>query len=249
MSTDVSTAEAGGAAGNPTPPAAPPALSPVELGRWAWRQLTSMRTALVLLFLLALAAVPGSVVPQRNIDAVAVRTWFDDHPQLAPVYDKLGLFNVYGSPWFAAIYILLMVSLVGCVLPRLRVYWRAMRARPPRAPRNLSRLPESRTFTVDGTPDAVLERAVAVLRKRRYRVEVSTGSTTGGVSTGSTTGGVSTGSTTGVSTARPPAGFRRAQPAAGFRRAQPPAGIRWRGSGATSARPGTCCSTPRCWWC
>ena len=203
MSTDVSTAEAGGAAGNPTPPAAPPALSPVELGRWAWRQLTSMRTALVLLFLLALAAVPGSVVPQRNIDAVAVRTWFDDHPQLAPVYDKLGLFNVYGSPWFAAIYILLMVSLVGCVLPRLRVYWRAMRARPPRAPRNLSRLPESRTFTVEGTPDAVLERAVAVLRKRRYRVEVSTGSTTrdgsttGGVSTGSTSGGVSTSSTTG----------------------------------------------------
>lgn len=177
MSTDVSTAEAGGAAGNPTPPSAPPALSPVELGRWAWRQLTSMRTALVLLFLLALAAVPGSVVPQRNIDAVAVRTWYDDHPQLAPVYDKLGLFNVYGSPWFAAIYILLMVSLVGCVLPRLRVYWRAMRARPPRAPRNLSRLPESRSFTVDGTPDVVLERAAVVLRKRRYRVEVSTGST------------------------------------------------------------------------
>jgi cytochrome c biogenesis protein len=180
MSTDVSTAEAGGAAGNPNPPTAPPALSPVELGRWAWRQLTSMRTALVLLFLLALGAVPGSVVPQRNIDAVAVRTWYDQHPQLAPVYDKLGLFNVYGSPWFAAIYILLMVSLVGCVLPRLRVYWRAMRARPPRAPRNLTRLPQSRTFTVGDTPDVVLERAVAVLRRRRYRVEVeevSSGST------------------------------------------------------------------------
>jgi cytochrome c biogenesis protein len=139
-----------------------------------------MRTALVLLFLLALGAVPGSVVPQRNIDAVAVRTWYDQHPQLAPVYDKLGLFNVYGSPWFAAIYILLMVSLVGCVLPRLRVYWRAMRARPPRAPRNLTRLPQSRTFTVGDTPDVVLERAVAVLRRRRYRVEVeevSSGST------------------------------------------------------------------------
>ncbi len=171
MTTPVSTAEAGGAAENPTPPAAPPALGPVELGRWAWRQLTSMRTALVLLFLLALGAVPGSVVPQRNIDAVAVRTWQEQHPQLAPVYDALGLFNVYGSPWFAAIYVLLMVSLVGCVLPRLRVYWRAMRARPPRAPRNLSRLPESRTFTLDGPPDAVLERAAAVLRARRYRVE------------------------------------------------------------------------------
>ena len=39
----------------PPPPPGPPAMSPVELGRWAWRQLTSMRTALVLLFLLALA--------------------------------------------------------------------------------------------------------------------------------------------------------------------------------------------------
>jgi cytochrome c biogenesis protein len=179
VSTDVSTAQAGGAAGNPTPPAAPPALSPVELARWAWRQLTSMRTALVLLFLLALAAVPGSVVPQQDIDAIAVRDWKADHPGLTPLYEALGMFDVYGSVWFSAIYILLMVSLVGCVLPRLKVYWKAMRARPPRAPRNLSRLPESRTFTLDGPPDAVLTRAAAVLRKRRYRVEPGDGSVAG----------------------------------------------------------------------
>ncbi len=166
-------AGAGGAAANPAPPAAPPGLGPVALGRWAWRQLTSMRTALVLLFLLALAAVPGSVVPQENIDAVAVRAWREDHPNLAPVYDFLGMFHVYGSVWFSAIYILLMVSLVGCVVPRLRVYWRAMRARPPRAPRNLGRLPQSRTFELDEPPAAALQRAAAVLRKRRYRVEVA----------------------------------------------------------------------------
>lgn len=35
--------------------------------RWAWAQLTSMRTALFLLFLLALAAIPGSMVPQRSV--------------------------------------------------------------------------------------------------------------------------------------------------------------------------------------
>ncbi|QNN54997.1 cytochrome c biogenesis protein ResB [Nocardioides mesophilus] len=131
-----------------------------------------MRTALVLLFLLALAAVPGSVVPQENIDAIAVNGWQADHPRLTPIYEALGLFSVYGSVWFAAIYILLMISLVGCVVPRLRVYWRAMRARPPRAPRNLARLPQSRTFELDGEPAAVLERAVSVLRGRRYRVEV-----------------------------------------------------------------------------
>ena len=179
MSTDVSPAEtdAGGSASQPpTPPSAPPALSPVELSRWAWRQLTSMRTALVLLFLLALAAVPGSVVPQESIDAVKVSNWQTDHPTLTPIYETLGLFNVYGSVWFSAVYILLMVSLVGCVVPRLRVYWRAMRAQPPRAPRHLGRLPQSRRFQIDEDPDAVLARAEKVLRGRRYRV-VSTGST------------------------------------------------------------------------
>jgi cytochrome c biogenesis protein len=178
MSTDVSPAEtdAGGSASQPpTPPSAPAALSPVELSRWAWRQLTSMRTALVLLFLLALAAVPGSVVPQQNIDAVKVVNWKAAHPSLTPLYETLGLFHVYGSVWFSAIYILLMVSLIGCVVPRLRVYWRAMRAQPPRAPRNLGRLPESRRFEVDEDPDVVLARAEKALRGRRYRVTVRDG--------------------------------------------------------------------------
>ena len=173
--TDVEPAAgAGGAARNPTPPATPPALKPVELARWAWRQLTSMRTALVLLFLLAVAAVPGSVVPQQDIDAIAVGDWKSAHPTLTPVYEFLGLFSVYDSVWFSAIYILLMVSLVGCIVPRLRIYWRGMRAKPPGVPRNLSRLPESRRFEVDGSPDEVLARAERVLGRRRYRTVVST---------------------------------------------------------------------------
>ena len=92
-----------------------------------WRRLTSMRTALVLLFLLALAAVPGSLLPQRPLNQNKVDQYFADHPTLAPVLDRLGLFDVFGSPWFAAIYLLLFVSLIGCVLPRLRLHARAMR--------------------------------------------------------------------------------------------------------------------------
>lgn len=175
--TPASTEAGGSATQPPRPPSSPPALSAVELSRWAWRQLTSMRTALVLLFLLALAAVPGSVVPQQNIDAVKVADWQDAHPALTPVYRWLGLFDVFGSVWFSAIYILLMVSLLGCIVPRLRIYWRGFRARPPRAPRILSRLPESRRFELDEDGDVVLERARAVLRRKRYRVVVSDGGT------------------------------------------------------------------------
>lgn len=158
--------------GAPAEPPGPPSLSPVELARWAWRQLTSMRTALILLFLLALAAIPGSVVPQTAVDSVRASRWMDEHPELTPVYDKLGLFSVYDSVWFSAIYVLLMISLVGCIVPRLRVYWRALRAEPPRAPRRLDRLPEHRTLETDAEPALVLEAARAALRSRRYRVRL-----------------------------------------------------------------------------
>ena len=150
--------------------ALPPDLTARELARWSWRQLTSMRTALVLLLLLALAAIPGSVIPQEDIDSLAVSQWRDNHPRLAPIWDRLDLFAVYGSVWFSAIYILLMVSLVGCIVPRLFVYARALRARPPRAPRNLARLPEHTSYETDEDPEVVLARAARVLRKRRYRV-------------------------------------------------------------------------------
>ena len=146
-------------------------LNARELARWTWRQLTSMRTALVLLLLLALAAIPGSVFPQEDIDALAVSQWRDNHPRLAPIWDRLDLFAVYGSAWFSAIYILLMISLVGCIIPRLFVYARALRAKPPRAPRHLSRLPESTSYVTDEEPDVVLARAVSVVKDRRFRVE------------------------------------------------------------------------------
>ncbi|MFM6849587.1 MAG: cytochrome c biogenesis protein ResB [Terrabacter sp.] len=153
----------------------PPDLTVRELARWSWRQLTSMRTALVLLLLLALAAIPGSVIPQEDVDSLAVSQWRDNHPRLAPIWDRLDLFAVYGSVWFSAIYILLMISLVGCIVPRLFVYARALRARPPRAPRNLSRLPESTSYVTDEDPEVVLARAAAVVRKRRFRVDWTPG--------------------------------------------------------------------------
>ena len=144
-----------------------PALGPVEFARWIWRQLTSMRTALFLLFLLALASIPGSVIPQNNVDSMLSAQWRANHTTLTPIYEKLQLFSVYSSVWFSAIYILLMISLVGCVLPRLVVYWKALRARPPVAPKNLARLSAHRSWA--GEADAV-ERATALLRKRRFRV-------------------------------------------------------------------------------
>ena len=145
-------------------------LTARELFRWGWRQLTSMRTALVLLLLLALAAIPGSVIPQSGVDSLKTSRWQADHPDLTPIYERLGLFSVYDSAWFAAIYMLLMVSLVGCIIPRLFVYWRALRAQPPAAPRHLSKLPVHTSYDVDVPTDDVLAGARTVLKDRGYRV-------------------------------------------------------------------------------
>jgi cytochrome c biogenesis protein len=153
-----------------TYPGRPPALSPVELAAWAWRQLTSMRVALILLFLLAVAAIPGSVVPQREINPLAVADFRDRNPELAQWYDRLGLFDVYSAPWFAAIYLALIVSLVGCIVPRSFQHWRAARADPPAAPRRLARMPAYRRFDVDAEPTVVLAAAREILRSRRFRL-------------------------------------------------------------------------------
>jgi cytochrome c biogenesis protein len=143
--------------------------------RWSWRQLTSMRTALILLFLLALASVPGSVLPQEGIDPAAVSQYYTAHPALAPLLNRLSLFSVFAAPWFAAIYILLFASLAGCVLPRTFRLVGSARQKPPRAPRNLARLPFSDSYASNMKPEEALEAAERLLRRRRFRVHSGDG--------------------------------------------------------------------------
>ena len=143
-------------------------FSPVFWLRWFWRQLTSMRTALFLLLLLALAAVPGSLYPQRSADPNGVRLYFDERPEQAAVLDALQLFDVYTSVWFSAIYILLFVSLVGCVLPRIKVHATALLRGPVKTPTNLRRM--SAYLESDRAID--LEKAKKVLRSNGFRAEI-----------------------------------------------------------------------------
>ena len=140
--------------------------------RWFWRQLTSMRTALFLLLLLAIAAVPGSLVPQRSSDPNGVTQYFADNPDLAPALDTIQAFDVYSSAWFSAIYLLLFVSLIGCVIPRTRHHLQALRAKPPKTPARLARLAgfTTRDAPVGTDAAAAAESARALLKSSGYRV-------------------------------------------------------------------------------
>ncbi|MFR0358936.1 cytochrome c biogenesis protein ResB [Streptomyces sediminimaris] len=146
-----------------------PSMGAVGWARWFWRQLTSMRVALLLLLLLSLGAIPGSLIPQTGTDETKVADFRKAHTFLAPVYDRLGLFHVYSSVWFSAIYILLFVSLIGCIVPRTHQFIGQLRGRPPGAPRRLTRLPAYTTWRTEAGPEQVREAALTLLSKRRFR--------------------------------------------------------------------------------
>ena len=124
--------------------------------RNTWRTLTSMGTALVLLFLLALAAIPGALLPQRSLNQAKVDEYIATHTVIGPWLDRVQAFDVFSSFWFTAIYALLFISLVGCLTPRLFEHVRSVRATPVPAPRNLSRLPKHHETEVPGQPAAVV---------------------------------------------------------------------------------------------
>src|SRR5215510_2063656 len=107
-----------------------PLRTAISFARRSWRGLTSMRTALVLLFLLAIAAIPGSLLPQTNLNSDKVQAYLQQHRTLGPLLQRIGAFNVFASPWFSAIYLLLFISLIGCVVPRLRTHLAAVRRVP-----------------------------------------------------------------------------------------------------------------------
>ncbi|MEV6053086.1 cytochrome c biogenesis protein ResB [Streptomyces sp. NPDC052107] len=152
---------------------AAPGLGVIGWARWFWRQLTSMRVALLLLLLLSLGAIPGSLIPQTGADLNKVDDFRKAHKTLAPIYDKLGLFHVYSSVWFSAIYILLFVSLIGCIVPRTWQFVGQLRGQPPGAPKRLTRLPAYTTWRTTAEPEQVREAALALLKKRRFRAHVA----------------------------------------------------------------------------
>ena len=156
-----------------------PRIGLVGTARFFWRQLTSMRTALLLLLLVAFAAVPGSLVPQVTSDPNGVIQYKAANPEWSKVLDFLGVFNTYTSVWFSAIYLLLFISLVGCIIPRTKHHFDALRAAPPKTPARLDRLAGFKQ-----TEDAVasdadiadgIEAGRVALRKAGYRTRVFAG--------------------------------------------------------------------------
>jgi cytochrome c biogenesis protein len=131
-----------------------------------------MRTALFLLLLLAVAAIPGSLVPQVSSDPNGVIQYKAANPGITPVLEFFQVFTTYSSVWFSAIYLLLFVSLIGCVIPRTKHHFDALRARPPKTPARLSRLEGFTTRPLQTDAATAVKTATLLLRAQGYRTEV-----------------------------------------------------------------------------
>jgi cytochrome c biogenesis protein len=140
--------------------------------RNTWRGLTSMRTALILLFLLALAAMPGALLPQYSLNPAKVAAYIAEHGWWGKLLDKLEFYSVYSSVWFSAIYILLFISLVGCLFPRAWDFTKEVRAKPVLTPRNLARLPYHAEAELSVEPAAAMD--IATKQLSRWRKVVRT---------------------------------------------------------------------------
>jgi cytochrome c biogenesis protein len=137
-----------------------------------WRTLRSMRTALVLLGMLAGAAVIGSLIPQVPNSEPRVVSYLRDHRFFGDLFLRIGFFDVFGSWWFRLIAVLLFTSLVMCLLPRTRAALRAARQRPLHA-REIDSFPQYAVRNVSADPEIAIERSRKALRRKRFRVDRS----------------------------------------------------------------------------
>ncbi len=134
-----------------------------------WRTLRSMRTALILLLMLAAGALIGSLVPQIPNSPERVGRYLDDHGFWGTLFFRAGFFDVYGSWWFVLITALLFVSLAACLFPRTRAMLRAIRQRPIHA-RELDGFRHHAEVRVGTGPDEAAVTAARFLRRKRFRV-------------------------------------------------------------------------------
>ncbi|MFY9613852.1 MAG: cytochrome c biogenesis protein ResB [Candidatus Dormiibacterota bacterium] len=102
-----------------------------------WRSLSRMRTAVILLAIVAGLSIVATELPQRAIQPERASGWIQAHALLGPWFDRLGFFAVYESwPLIAAV-VLMYVSLGNCVITRGMALYRRWRKKLPRNPQFL----------------------------------------------------------------------------------------------------------------
>ncbi|MGI8609971.1 MAG: cytochrome c biogenesis protein ResB [Candidatus Dormibacteria bacterium] len=99
-----------------------------------WRTLARMKSAVILLAIVAGFSIIATLLPQRALQPQKASDFIQAHQVAGPIYDNLGLFSVYESWFFLVPLVLMYVSLGNCVITRSRALYRRWRKGLPRGP-------------------------------------------------------------------------------------------------------------------
>jgi cytochrome c biogenesis protein len=143
-----------------------------------WHFLTSMKLAIILLLVLAVAAIAGALViqapPGVADDPQARAEWLAGvRPRWGALTDPmatLGIFWIFSTIWFRLLVALLTASLIACTVQRIPGTWRTMTK--PHVDVGASffeHAPQHEAMTFQRPPAEVLATAQAVLKRKGYR--------------------------------------------------------------------------------
>jgi cytochrome c biogenesis protein len=151
-----------------------------SLGKRLWRALSSLKLATILILALILASILGTLFPQlpSGADPQTRARWlsvaYEKYGSLAGLYHRLGLFDVFHTPWFLLLLVALTLNTLVCTLNRTRAIWRAVTRVKVRAPDLLFERAPDRASWMTPSPQESVEGLRGALARRRYRVLTQT---------------------------------------------------------------------------
>ena len=155
-----------------------------RMGAAAWRVMTDVRFAVLLITLLSIAGLVGTLVRQFPITAAddparyaaelatMHRAW-DGLPLgsfLVDAFDTLGLFSVFSTSWFLLLMTVLVISILVCTVDRTPRLWRgvsSVRVEQPEAFFDPRRKHRARLDAGGG--EATVEAVQRAFRSRHFR--------------------------------------------------------------------------------
>ena len=133
----------------------------------AWKFLSSVKLAIVLIIILTIASIVGTLIPQgRSAAEYAAR-----YGGLAPLLTGLRLTNLYRSVWYLALLLFFSANLIVCTISRLGPKWRrAFGPAPDSDAKAVASMRTNARFRLPLQSAAARDRVVGALRARHYRV-------------------------------------------------------------------------------
>ena len=156
-------------------PATTPPMPKFDPLRATWRLLTNVKFAVALVTVAVLASLLGVVLPQLPAEMrgnpPARSAWLElqreDFGWLTGTLDGLDLFDVFHSPWFLALWFVIVAAVTVCTISRFPPTWRSVRRPQTRVSERYFETARHRaSFTHAGGVEAV----EGLLRRRRYTV-------------------------------------------------------------------------------